>query len=205
MPLASYSDLKSDIATWLSRSGIDTRIANAISLFEAEYNATEDNYFSEAVTTLTTVIGNPLVTLPTDFRENISLSSPAYGEIPLVPLSDLNSKAYQYRGRPEFAALYPGSKLKIGPTSDAAYPLELIYEAKLSNLSDTNTTNWMLAQYPFLYLYGSLKYLLDQIQDNERATFIKAEFERLSALITERKTVKKIGRVPVMRNRGNCP
>jgi len=205
MALATYSDLKSELGTWLARSGLDGRISNAVAMFEAEYNASDDNYFAEGVETLTTTAGDPLVDLPGDFRELVSMSNATGSDVPLVSLPVLNSQGSQYQGYPRMAALYPGKRLKIGPVPDAVHSLELIYQANLSGLSDTAPSNWMLQEYPFLYVYGALKFLLDQLQDGGRAADIKAEYARLLTLVQSRKAIKSLGRTPVMRASGAKP
>jgi hypothetical protein len=44
----------------------------------------------------------------------------------------------------------------------------LIYYAKLSKLSTSNTTNWLLTKAPDVYLYGSLLQAAPYLQDDAR-------------------------------------
>jgi hypothetical protein len=204
MAIANYSDLKSKIAGYLARSGLDAQIADAIALFEAEYNSGEDNYFAEQVATLTTATGNALITLPTDFNEHVALSLPGFGNIPIVSLSALNEIAIT-QGRPTQAALYPSNRLKLAATPNAVYSLELIYEANLAGLSVSNPINWMLTKYPNVYVYGALKYMLDYLQHGLRADMIERRYLGFLNAIQGKKAAKKLGSTPVMQTLRNLP
>lgn len=203
MAIATYSDLKSKIGKYLARSGLDTEIADSIAMFEAQYNGAEDNYFAELVGTLATVAGTSTVSLPADFNQHVALYYPDGTTINLVDISALSLIAMQ--GRPLRAALYPGNRLRFEVTPDAAYNLELIYEAKVSNLSDSNPTNWLLQQYPNVYVYGSLMFMLDYLQNSIRADKIGARAEGFLAAIQGKKPTKKLGNTPRMQAGRGCP
>lgn len=47
-----------------------------------------------------------------------------------------------------------GTQLQILPVADQAYTGEMTYIAKFPRLTASNTTNWILADYPDAYLYG---------------------------------------------------
>lgn len=205
MAISNYSDLKSKIAGFLARSGLDAEIADAISFFEAEYNASEDNYFAESAYTFDTVAGTALVALPADFNEPVSLSIASRGGVKFVSLSALNDMASPVQGQPTYAALYPGDRLKLSVTPDAVYAMELIYEANLASLTDAAPINWMLKKYPNVYLYGSLKYLLEYLQDGVRADRITAAYAGFLNGINSKKASKKLGAVAVMQTSRKLP
>lgn len=204
MPIATFSDLKSEVGKFLARGGLDADIANKIALFEAEYNAGEDNYFAEKVEIIPTIAGTATVNLPSDFNEPVALSIPGYGNIPIVSLAVLNQSP-AVRGRPTQAALYPGSKLKLSLVPDAVYSLELVYEANLAALSDATPTNWMLTKYPNVYVYGVLKYMLDYLQHGVRAADIKTSYAGFLSGIQGKKAAKKLGSTPVMQTSRKLP
>lgn len=205
MPFSSYSDLKNAIGGFLARTtGLEAKIADAIALFEAEYNGGEDNYFAEDVYTINTTAGTALAALPTNFNEPVSLSIPGGGEVKLVSLPILNGGDPQIRSRPTRAALYPGNRLKLSPTPDTAYAIELIYEANLASLTDAAPSNWMLQKYPNVYLYGSLKYMLDYLQDGVRADTVKSQYAIFLSDIQGKKASKKLGSNPVMQQPKGC-
>ena len=45
---------------------------------------------------------------------------------------------------------------RFGPSPDTSYTGYLSYYQAISPLSSSNTSNWMLANHPAVYLYGSL-------------------------------------------------
>ena len=49
-----------------------------------------------------------------------------------------------------------GATLELAPVPDAAYALKLYYYQKALPLSAERTTNWLLTNFPNLYLFGSL-------------------------------------------------
>jgi len=51
---------------------------------------------------------------------------------------------------------------------DTGYTGELTYYGKIPVLSDSNTSNWLLAYAPDLYLYGALLEATPYLKDDER-------------------------------------
>jgi hypothetical protein len=54
------------------------------------------------------------------------------------------------------------------PTPDTGYTGELTYYGKITALSDSNTSNWLLSYAPDLYLYGALLEASPYLKDDER-------------------------------------
>tara|TARA_R110000824_G_scaffold222508_1_gene410136 strand:+ start:388 stop:738 length:351 start_codon:yes stop_codon:yes gene_type:complete len=48
-----------------------------------------------------------------------------------------------------------GKDIKLGPTPDAAYTININYFKKLETLSDANPTNLILSEFPELYLFSA--------------------------------------------------
>lgn len=63
-----------------------------------------------------------------------------------------------------------GKTLRMVPPPAASAPtaLEMWYYANLSAISVANPTNWVLTQYPDLYLYGSLVHTAPYLKNDER-------------------------------------
>lgn len=203
MAISTFSDLKGKIAGYLARGGLDAQIADAISMFEAQYNGAEDNYFAEQVATVTTIAGTVTADLPSDFNRVVGIYYSDGTPITLVDVSALNPT--NVRGRPLRAAIYPGNRLKFDMVPDAAYAIELIYEGKLTPLSDASTTNWLLAQYPNVYVYGALMFMLDYLQDGVRAETVAGRAQGFLLAIQGKKAAKKLGSTPAMQIRKGCP
>jgi len=58
--------------------------------------------------------------------------------------------------------------LLLAPTPDGSYTAQFWYKAGIAVLSDTNTTNWLLTNYPNLYLYAALLESAPYLRDDER-------------------------------------
>jgi hypothetical protein len=172
------ADLKTKVGAWLGRSNLSSQIDDGIALFESDYNTRKGVYRSQNTEDLTAGIGNDYVDLPTDFEGIVALERPGYpGRIKVVPVARLNQARVGASGEPSLAAVYPGGKLKFDVTCDAEYEYELIYHQRLTGLSDSVSSNWLLEKYPHVYLFGVLSYLLEYVQDIDRATHIAARHE----------------------------
>ena len=61
-----------------------------------------------------------------------------------------------------------GKEFRLGPKPDTAYTLEILYHERIQKLSDSNTTNDVLTNYPELYLYGALIEAEPFLQNDQR-------------------------------------
>jgi hypothetical protein len=84
----------------------------------------------------------------------------AYGD-------ELKANNYVASGQPAYYTII-GTQLEVIPTPDTTYTGELTYYAKIPALSDSNTSNWLLAYAPDLYLYGALTEATPYLKDDER-------------------------------------
>lgn len=160
MALSTFAELKASIAAWADRTDLTAVIPDFITLFETTANAelplrTTHNLTS---TTLVTVANVATVALPTDFLEAKSLvnqTNPYEILKPETATSLYTNNPSQTAGKPK-GFTYVGSNLELAPIPDAVYSLKLYYYQKVVALSDTNTTNWLLTNFPNLYLFGTL-------------------------------------------------
>lgn len=193
MSLDTYSNLKTELANWLRRSNITAAsdiIDTGIDLFEAY--ARRDLQAEDMLleTTLTTVSGFSDVTLPAGFRQVDTLRT-STGLVLTQKTRDALARAWgAATGGPVEYALGPtpaGGKhtLRLGPTPDGDYTLYLTYNAKLVGLSSATgeTTNWLLAYAPDLYLYGSLYHLLNYIRDDANKALIGPDVAAIVAQV----------------------
>ena len=79
-------------------------------------------------------------------------------------------------GNPLLFTVIDGS-LQIAPIPDQAYTFELTYRQQLPALSSINTTNWLLQEYPDIYLYASLLAAQAYIIDDGRITILHSLYE----------------------------
>lgn len=82
-------------------------------------------------------------------------------------------------GRPQAAAIVDdGENLLLAPVPDQAYTAEIIYTTKLTPLSGSVSTNWLLDSHPDIYLYGSLVQSAPFLKDDPRLPMWQTMLDR---------------------------
>jgi hypothetical protein len=175
MALDNYADLQTAILSWLARPGdtlISSSVPDLITLFESHARRELFTDPEEKTTTLSIIQGNALVALPTYFAEARELTiADAQGNVhdieyvspetmdDMFPLDQVDQpRTYTIEG----------ANIRFGPIPDSAYTASLDYIQGLQALSNTNTTNWLLASHPDAYLFGSLAEAEALIGNDER-------------------------------------
>ena len=158
MALASYSDLKTSIANWLNRSDLTTEIANDfIVLTEADLNS--KLRVRKMITSTSITIDSETESLPTDFLQVrdffITSGGTKYALKYITPAQMDQIRGSSTTGMPSAYTIL-GDSFRFAPIPDSAHTGTLNYYAKFAALSDTNTSNYILASHPAIYLYGSL-------------------------------------------------
>ena len=172
MALDTYSNLKTTIANYLNRSDLTAYLADFISLTEARLN--RELRVREMVnidTSITTVSGTQSYSLPTGFIEATSIiyQSDPYRTLRFISNSDFYNKynTSQTSGLPTYFSIV-GTNILLGVAPDSAKTLQINYYKKIISLSDSNTTNDILTNYPDLYLYGALAESAPFLMQDER-------------------------------------
>lgn len=158
MSLSDYDGLKAEIVSYLARSDVTAGSAiidSFIHMAEAEFNKRLRVMRMQKNTTLA-VSGD--ATLPMDFVQIVSLShqNAPYG-LSYVTQVDRSNET----GRPRAYSIgWRGDRyyLKFLPQPASEYNLDIIYYSRIPALSGSNTTNWLLTDYPELYLNACLYY-----------------------------------------------
>jgi hypothetical protein len=172
MALGTYAQLQASIADWLHKDNLTTVIPDFITLAETQLNADLDSRGQETRTSLTANTTTNLVALPTDMLEMRRLtitSTTPYRVLEYKSPEQLYADTVYITTTEEpvaFTVIGPNIELNCIP--DAAYTLEIVYRQKLTALSVSNTTNWLLTGYPNTYLFGSLLQSAPWIQDDDR-------------------------------------
>ena len=167
MSITTYAELKTAIASWLNRDDLTSVIPDFIALTEAALN--RDLRHLQMIDRDDATIDTRFVQLPSDHLETVrfGITSGTTHRLELVSLDAMltqREKSGNTSGRPKQYA-HIGNQIELYPTPDAAYSAQLTYYAKIPALSDSNTSNFVLADAPDIYLYGALMqaapYLLD--------------------------------------------
>ena len=176
----TYSELKTNIANYLNRSDLTSEIDIFIDNTEAELNR-RLRVADQVKRSVATADGQYL-SLPSDWLEAINIEITSNDFRPLMQMSieslDVYRKANNnITGQPIYYAIVDNT-LELAPTPDAEYTLQLTYFSKIDALSDSNTSNFVLASHPDIYLYGSLKHASVFQTERERAPLFNAQFEK---------------------------
>lgn len=183
MSLDTYANLKTEIADWLNKSNLTTRIDSFIDLAEAQINRDLRTQDMEAVAT-STASSNPidLTASPfTRYKKMRALKIVSGGaDYPLNYISpDMFNARYsaEASGFPEYYTII-GTSLYLDPAPNSTYTYTAYYYQGLNPLSGSNTSNWVLANHPDLYLFGSLAaarmFLKKQDVEGYEAAYMRA-------------------------------
>ena len=171
MALATYSDLKSTIADYLNRADLTSVIPTFITLAEAKFN--RELRTRDMLTRAEATSNNEFVALPSDFLEAYVLELNMENIAAQQPLAFVGPneaktlKANKIINKVRYFTLIDGA-FELLPAPQANVDLLLTYYAKIPNLSVTQTTNWLMAKSPDLYLYSSLLEATPYLKNDER-------------------------------------
>ena len=160
MALDTYANLKTEIANYLNRSDLTSYLDTFIDLAESRHARDLRVREMEAVdTSITTVSGTQSYTLPTGYLEMryVMYQSNPYQFLAYMTPPDF-FRVYnegEGSGTPQYYTIV-SDKIYLGNMPDAAQTLELGMFKRPTALSDTNTSNDILNNFPDLYLYAAL-------------------------------------------------
>jgi len=171
MSVTNYGELKSSISDFLNRSDLTSVIPTFIDFAEAEFN--RNLRVRQMVKRAEAPIDTRFSAVPADFIEAKDLV--IVNVDPIQPLEFITQQEMAQQRRDEYTvAAKPvsftvvGDQFEFMPTPDAEYSLEMAYFAKIDALTDDSDTNWLLTDYPDLYLYTSLMHSAPYLKDDER-------------------------------------
>lgn len=181
MALATYADLLASVANLLHRTDLTASLPDFVALAEARFNRELRTRYQESSVTGTAAT---TVSLPADFLEVRSLSIvQSWGDKILRPVTLTEAREAGYTDTPAMYAL-TGTSVVIAPTPSTTMTYRLDYYSKIPALS-TAGVNWLLTNYPDIYLYGALFEAAVFLRDVELAQgFETIVSSRMGALIT---------------------
>jgi hypothetical protein len=158
MSLSNYSDLKTTVANYLGRSDLTAQIPTFISLAEIRLARQLRLRQMLKVVSSSTTAGDGTVGLPSDF---LSVRDFYVDVSPRQPLSYLSPSAFTRDARPHESGkpifyTQRGLEFELAPQPDTTYVVVMLYYAKPTALSDTNTSNVFMANCPDALLYAAL-------------------------------------------------
>jgi hypothetical protein len=158
MAFTSYSDLKTTIANYLARSDLTDQIPDFITLAESRLARELRTRKMLVVARTDTVAGEETIGLPSDFLEmrDVHLRT-----TPASPVTYLSPNAFfaiartTDSGKPLNYTIL-SSEMQFAPIPDTAYSVQMLYYYKPPVLSNDNSSNVFLANYPDALLYAAL-------------------------------------------------
>ena len=176
----TYAELKTAIANYLNRSDLTSDLDTFIDNVEAELNRRLRT--KDMIKRATATADSQYLTVPTDWIEAINVEITSNDFSPLFQQSIESLDVYRKSnnnstGQPVYYAMVDDS-IELAPTPDGEYTLQLTYYAKISALSDTNTSNFVSVSHPDVYLYGALKHASIFLMEDERIPMFTQQFEK---------------------------
>lgn len=161
MSISTYSELQTAVANWLEDSNLTSRIPEFISLAEAMLNRKLRLLHQEveATSNYDPSDASRYPDLPTNYIELFDIRIKATGEddayyIPLryIAPDRIYEKYHQTAGKPVWYTIRNAIELDRLP--DVVYVLRMHYLKRWDIANDL--TNWLLTNYPDIYLYSTL-------------------------------------------------
>jgi hypothetical protein len=173
MAITNYTELKSAIADFLNRDDLESVIPTFISLAEA--NIARDLRHWRQHSRVRTTVDEAKENLPSNFIEAISLTIDNDQYLQYVPLSEMVKMRAEddTAGKPRYFT-YNTNQLDFYPTNDQNYTLRMVYVARIPALQEDEVDNildrnWLLTNFPDVYLYGALLHSAPYLADDARS------------------------------------
>ena len=199
----NYSELKTNIANYLNRSDLTGQMDMFIDNVEGELNRRVRT--KEMIKRATATADAQYLSLPTDWLEGINVEIASNNISPLFQQSVESLDVYRKSinnstGQPVYYA-FVDSTIELAPTPDSSYTLQLTYYSKVDALSDSNTSNFVLANHPDVYLYGALKHASIYLMEDDRVAMFSALFEKALEEIKMEQEKAEFGKGSLMQRR----
>lgn len=154
MDFDSYDSLQADIAAYVQRNNLSDQIPLFIKMAETKLRRVMTKFpqqFAEPYT-IVPAVGTTLVAYPSDFG---MISKVEYGNRTLryIPPESTSKNRSQFISS-EYTLRPDGVYLQM--VANGQTPLTIYYYSLMPSLSDLNESNWVLEDYPDIYLYASL-------------------------------------------------
>lgn len=199
----TYSELKTNIASYLNRSDLTDQMDMFIDNVEGEVNRRVRR--KEMIKRATTTADAQYLSLPNDWLEAINVEITSNNFSPILQQSieslDIYRKSINNKtGQPVYFA-FVDDTMELAPTPDASYTLQLTYYGKIDALSDSNTSNFLSNNHPDVYLYGALKHASIYLMEDERVAMFSQLFEKALEELKMEQEKAEFGKGSLMQRR----
>jgi len=183
MSITSYSELQTAVSNWLDRSDLTAIIPDFITLAETRIGRKLRVRAVEGRATTPMVAGQEYYSVPTDFLEcrNIQINTNPVNVLEYLTPEQMDKEYPSSATGVPAAFTVIGTEFQLKPIPNSTDNLEIDYYKKLSALSNSNTSNWLITHAPDLLLYGSLIEAEAYLVNDPRIPIWKAGFEQAMA------------------------
>lgn len=168
--IEDYAGLQSELSDLLMRSDLDNKIPSFIQLCEAQLQRDVRHYEMENVATAP--VATQFLDRPSDWLQTIRwylLGNGTYAlnMISRQAMAELRQGRRDETGIPRYYCLVD-QQFELFPTPNDTFTSELLYYQKIPSLVDGAGSNWLLNEYPDIYLYGSALHSAPWLREDER-------------------------------------
>jgi hypothetical protein len=199
MAIATYTDLCNQIAEFLNRQDLTAQIPYFVGMAEAAINADDRFRIQQGIVRSqatidgdqTDAFGQYFLPVPRDYisMQNLRLLElPPPGRLEMVTLTQMDDLRQRLTAgtNPRYYAVSGGTmEILPAPAVGSEYTMQMVYFAKLPQLSATNPSNWLLHMNPNVYLYGALIHSAPYLKDDERIGVWAGLYNDLAEKINE--------------------
>jgi hypothetical protein len=187
MSIATYADLKTQIASWLNRSDLtDAQLAMFVSLAESDIRNDIDTRDNLLLAT-GTMFGDGF-TAPTGYLSTRTLV--VGGDLQQYVTPEVFAN-YSSAGVEDGYYTINGDNFSVLGGNGASY--ELLYLAVVDALADAGDSNWILANAPEVYLWAGCKYGSAFLKDAEAAKLYGVLYEDAARKLNKRERQSRTG------------
>jgi len=167
MAITTYAELQTAISDFLNRDDLASVVPTFISLAEAQMARDLRHWKQEK--RVTTNVDEQYENLPSDLLEPINITLTDGGQLYSISAAEMQARKEktQVAGKPMYIRI-TADQIEFYPQPDTAYGVTLQYYARLEALSDAAPSNWVLLEYPDVYLYGSLVHAAPYLDEDQR-------------------------------------
>ncbi|MGY6156613.1 phage adaptor protein [Paraburkholderia graminis] len=187
----SYDGLQGVVAAYLQRANLTAQIPVFIRLAEVRLGNSIKTLPQQVALpySLIPAQGTNVIPLPSDYGAMLRAT---YNNVPLVYIPpeavNLEKTKHNYD---EFTII--GNKFFLQTQVDGSSTLTIYYYQALQGLSEYNESNWLLEDYPNIYLYAVLLEAVTYIKDDEE---IAVWQQMLGQAITEVGNASRVANIP---------
>jgi hypothetical protein len=217
MSIENYNELQAHIADTINRTDLSdavttfspTSLVSQIkrAIIQAEQRIQNDimskggiSHMETLDDSIDTVGGTESITMPTGFLALRSLSLLTNPITILQGFADINSLYTTYpntaQQQPRAYSIVGQNKVFLRPVPDGAYDVRIFYYKALDNLTDSNTTNWLLENGVGVYVGATMVELCMYIQDYNATQIWESYYDAKLADLMRDDRVTRFGIVP---------